>query len=55
MQVDNKPDELTDCHKDFIKAVKRILLEKIGRLAQSERQEFLQRGKKIINCIVIYF
>ena len=28
MQVDNKPDELTDCHKDFIKAVKETSGEK---------------------------
>ena len=45
MQVDNKPDELTDCHKDFIKAVKETSGEnwKIGSI---ERQEFYTEAKK---------
>ena len=45
MQVDNKPDELTDCHKDFIKAVKETSGEnwKIGSI---ERQEFYKEAKK---------
>ena len=38
MQVDNKPDELTECHKDFIEAV-----EKIGKLAQSKDKIFIKR------------
>ena len=45
MQVDNKPDEITDCHKDFIKAVKETSGEnwKIGSI---ERQEFYKEAKK---------
>ena len=45
MQVDNKPDELTDCHKDFIKAVKETSGEnwKVGSI---ERQEFYKEAKK---------
>ena len=37
MQVDNKPEELTECHKDFIKAVKETSGEnwKVGSI---ERQ-----------------
>ena len=40
-----KPDELTDCHKDFIKAVKETSGEnwKIGSI---ERQEFYKEAKK---------
>ena len=45
MQVDNKPDELTECHKDFIKAVKESAGDnwKIGSI---ERQEFYKEAKK---------
>ena len=45
MQVDNKPDELTECHKDFIKAVKETSGEnwKVGSI---ERQEFYKVAKK---------
>ena len=45
MQVDNKPDELTDSHKDFIQAVKETSGEnwKIGSI---ERQEFYKEAKK---------
>ena len=45
MQVDNKPDELTECHKDFIKAVKESAGDhwKIGSI---ERQDFYKEAKK---------
>ena len=45
MQVDNKPDELTECHKDFIKAVRETSGEnwKVGSI---ERQEFYKVAKK---------
>ena len=45
MQVDNKPEELTECHKDFIKAVKETSGEnwKVGSI---ERQEFYKVAKK---------
>ena len=45
MEVDNKPDELTECHKDFIKAVKESAGDhwKIGSI---ERQDFYKEAKK---------
>ena len=50
MQVDNKPDELTECHKDFIKAVRETSGEnwKVGSIS---RQNFYQEAKKAY-CIV---
>jgi len=50
MQVDNKPDELTECHKDFIKAVKETSGEnwKVGSIS---RQNFYEEAKKAY-CIV---
>ena len=44
MQVDNKPDELTECHKDFINAVRESAGEnwKVGSI---ERQDFYREAK----------
>ena len=44
MQVDNKPDELTECHKDFINAVRESAGEnwKVGSI---ERQDLYREAK----------
>ena len=50
MEVDNKPDELTETHKEFIEAVKSISGEhwKVGSIS---RQDFYVEAKKAY-CIV---
>ena len=50
MQVDNKPDELTETHKEFIEAVKNISGQnwKVGSIS---RQNFYEEAKKAY-CIV---
>ncbi len=50
MEVDNKPDELTETHKEFINAVKEISGEnwKVGSIS---RQNFYAEAKKAY-CIV---
>ncbi len=50
MEVDNKPDEITETHKEFIEAVKNISGEnwKGGSIS---RQNFYQEAKKAY-CIV---
>ena len=50
MEVDNKPDELTETHKEFIKAVKNISGQnwKVGSIS---RQNFYQEAQKAY-CIV---
>ncbi len=50
MEVDNKPDELTETHKEFIEAVKLVSGEhwKIGSIS---RQDFYEEAKKAY-CIV---
>ena len=50
MEVDNKPDEITETHKEFIEAVKNISGEnwKVGSIS---RQNFYQEAKKAY-CIV---
>ncbi len=50
MEVDNKPDELTEAHKEFIEVVKKVSGEnwKVGSIS---RQNFYQEAKKSY-CIV---
>ena len=50
MEVDNKPDELTDTHKEFIEVVKKVSGEnwKVGSIS---RQDFYEEAKKAF-CIV---
>ena len=50
MEVDNKPDELTETHKEFIEAVKLVSGEhwKVGSIS---RQDFYEEAKKAY-CIV---
>ena len=48
MEVDDKPDELTETHKDFIEVVKKFSV--IGMLVQF-RQDFYKEAKKAY-CIV---
>ena len=50
MEVDDKPDELTDTHKEFIEAVKEVSGEnwKVGSIS---RQDFYEEAKKAY-CIV---
>ena len=50
MQVDNKPDELTETHKEFIEAVKIVSGEnwKVGSIS---RKDFYEEAKKAY-CIV---
>ena len=50
MEVDNKPDELTETHKEFIEAVKKVSGEnwKVGSIS---RQDFYKEAKKAY-CIV---
>ena len=50
MEVDNKPDELTETHKEFIEAVKSVSGEhwKVGSIS---RQDFYEEAKKAY-CIV---
>ena len=50
MEVDNKPDEITETHKEFIEIVKNISGEnwKVGSIS---RQDFSQEAKKAY-CIV---
>ena len=50
MEVDNKPDELTETHKEFIEAVKKISGEnwKVGSISS---QNFYTEAKKAY-CIV---
>ena len=50
MEVDNKPDELTETHKEFIEAVKIVSGEhwKVGSIS---RQDFYEEAKKAY-CIV---
>ena len=44
MQVDNKPDELTECHKDFINAVRESAGEN-WKVSSIERQDFYREAK----------
>ena len=50
MEVDDKPEELTDTHKEFIEAVKKVSGEnwKVGSIS---RQDFYKEAKKAY-CIV---
>ncbi len=48
MEVDDKPDELTESHKEFIEAVKKKFLVKIGKLALFQDKIFIKRQKKRI-------
>ena len=50
MEVDDKPDELTETHKEFIEAVKKVSGEnwKVGSIS---RQDFYKEAKKAY-CIV---
>ena len=50
MEVDNKPDELTETHKEFIEVVKKVSGEnwKVGSIS---RQDFYEEAKKAF-CIV---
>ena len=50
MEVDNKPDELTETHKEFIEVVKKVSGEnwKVGSI---ERQQFYEKTKKAY-CVV---
>ena len=50
MEVDDKPDELTDTHKEFIEVVKKVSGEnwKVGSIS---RQDFYEEAKKAF-CIV---
>ena len=50
MEVDDKPDELTETHKEFIDAVKKVSGEnwKVGSIS---RQDFYKEAKKVY-CIV---
>ena len=50
MEVDDKPDELTESHKEFIEAVKKVSGEnwKVGSIS---RQDFYKEAKKAY-CIV---
>ena len=50
MQVDNKPDELTETHKEFIEVVKKVSGENwdVGSIS---RQDFYREAKKAY-CIV---
>ena len=50
MEVDNKPDELTETHKEFIEVVKRVSGEnwKVGSIS---RKNFYEEAKKSY-CIV---
>tara|TARA_B100000214_G_scaffold182404_1_gene131580 strand:- start:29 stop:490 length:462 start_codon:yes stop_codon:yes gene_type:complete len=50
MEVDNKPEEITETHKEFIEIVKKISGEnwKVGSIS---RQEFYEEAKKAY-CIV---
>ena len=50
MEVDDKPDELTQTHKEFIEAVKKVSGEnwKVGSIS---RQDFYKEAKKAY-CIV---
>ena len=50
MEVDNKPDELTETHKEFIETVKKVSGEnwKVGSIS---RQDFYKEAKKAY-CIV---
>ena len=45
MEVDDKPDELTDTHKEFVKAIKEVSGNnwKVGSI---ERQSFYEEAKK---------
>ena len=45
MEVDDKPNELTDTHKEFIKVVKEISGEK-WEVGSIERQSFYEESKK---------
>jgi len=45
MEVDDKPNELTDTHKEFIKVVKEISGEK-WEVGSIERQSFYEEAKK---------
>ena len=50
MEIDDKPEELTDTHKEFIEAVKEVSGEnwKVGSIS---RQDFYEEAKKAY-CIV---
>ena len=50
MEVDDKPDELTETHKEFIEAVKKVSGEnwKVGSIS---RQDFYKEAKKAY-CII---
>ena len=50
MEVDDKPDELTDTHKEFIEVVKKVSGEnwKVGSIS---RQDFYEEAQKAF-CIV---
>ena len=50
MEVDDKPDELTETHKEFIEVVKKISGEN-WNVGSISRQEFYQEAKKAY-CIV---
>ena len=45
MEVDDKPDELTDTHKEFIKAVKEVSGNN-WEVGSIERQSFYEEAKK---------
>ncbi len=45
MEVDDKPNELTDAHKDFIKAVKEVSGDN-WQVGSIERQSFYEEAKK---------
>ena len=45
MEVDDKPDELTDTHKEFIKAIKEVS-GKNWEVGSIERQSFYEEAKK---------
>ena len=50
MQVDDKPEELTETHKEFIEVVKKVSGE-IWNVGSISRQEFYNEAKKAY-CIV---
>ncbi len=50
MEVDDKPEELTETHKEFIEVVKKISGEN-WNVGSISRQEFYQEAKKAY-CIV---
>ena len=47
MEVDDKPEELTETHKEFIEVVKKISGEN-WNVGSISRQEFYQEAKKLI-------